>query len=141
MTPPAATPNAYRESAVLSAPPEMLVVMLYDGARRFLFQAGVAMREEQIELSHRKLRRAEDIIQHLMDSLDLEQGEIAVNLKTIYQFCLRHLRQARFDRDPAMLETVSALLVQLREAWAEIGTRASGTAAPELSAPSAAGAL
>jgi flagellar protein FliS len=116
-----ATPNAYRESAVLSAPPEMLVVMLYDGARRFLFQAGVAMRDGQIELTNRKLRRAEDIIQHLRDTLDMEQGEIALNLESIYVYCLRELRQARFDRNPAVLAHVSTLLGQLREAFAAIG--------------------
>jgi flagellar protein FliS len=117
---PIATPNAYRESAVLSAPPEMLVVMLYDGARRFLFQAGVAMRDGQIELSHRKLRRAEDIIQHLRDTLDMDQGEIAHNLEAIYLFCQRHLMQARFDQDPTKLEQVSALLGDLREAFGAI---------------------
>ena len=115
-----ATPNAYRESAVLSAPPEMLVVMLFDGARRFLFQAGVAMRDGQIELTNRKLRRAEDIIQHLRDTLDMDQGEIAHNLESIYEFCLRQLRQSRFDRDPAVLEQVDSLLGQLRESWAAI---------------------
>lgn len=120
MTPSLATPNAYRESAVLSAPPEMLVVMLYDGARRFLFQASVAMQNEQIELSHRKLRRAEDIIQHLRDTLDMEQGEIAQRLEAIYLFCLRHLQRARFDRDVTKLEQVSGLLGELREAWATI---------------------
>jgi len=120
MTPPIATPNAYRESAVLSAPPEMLVVMLYDGARRFLFQAGVAMRDGQIELSHRKLRRAEDIIHHLRDALDMDQGEISERLESIYLFCLRHLQQARFDRDASKLEQVSNLLGELREAWAAI---------------------
>jgi flagellar secretion chaperone FliS len=120
MTPPTATPNAYRESAVLSAPPEMLVVMLYDGARRFLFQAGVAMRNGQIELSHRKLRRAEDIIHHLRHALDMDQGEISQRLESIYLFCLRHLQQARFDRDANKLEQVSTLLGELREAWATI---------------------
>ena len=105
---------------MLSAPPEMLVVMLYDGARRFLFQASVAMRNEQIELSHRKLRRAEDIIQHLRDTLDMEQGEISQRLEAIYLFCLRHLQQARFDRDVTKLEQVSGLLGELREAWATI---------------------
>jgi flagellar protein FliS len=120
MTPPTATPNAYRESAVLSAPPEVLVVMLYDGVRRFLFQAGVAMRDGQIELSHRKLRRAEDIIHHLRDALDMDQGEISERLEAIYLFCLRHLQQARFDRDANKLEQVSALLGELREAWAAI---------------------
>jgi flagellar secretion chaperone FliS len=120
MTPHTATPNAYRESAVLSAPPEMLVVMLYDGARRFLFQAGVAMRDGQIELSHRKLRRAEDIIHHLRNALDMDQGEISQRLESIYLFCLRYLQQARFDRDASKLEQVSALLGQLRESWAAI---------------------
>jgi flagellar secretion chaperone FliS len=120
MTPPTATPNAYRESAVLSATPEILVVMLYDGARRFLFQAGVAMRDGQIELSHRKLRRAEDIIHHLRDALDMDQGEISERLQSIYLFCLRHLQQARFDRDANKLDQVSTLLGELREAWAMI---------------------
>jgi flagellar secretion chaperone FliS len=120
MSPSVATPNAYRESAVLSAPPEQLIVMLYDGARRFLYQAGVAMGEGNIEVSNRKLRRAEDIIQHLRDTLDFEQGEIPQNLESIYVFCLRQLRESRFDRNPAVLNQVSGLLGQLREAFATI---------------------
>ena len=117
------SPRAYRENAVLSAPPERLIVMLYDGARRFLHQAAVAMREEQIEGSHLKLRRAEDIIIHLRESLDLEQGEIAARLQSIYIFCQRHLREARLERDPAKVEQVSALLGTLREAWAAVESR------------------
>jgi flagellar secretion chaperone FliS len=121
MTPLAASDRAYRESSVLSAQPETLVVMLYDGARKFLFQAGVAMRDGQIELTHRKLRRAEDIIVHLRNVLDMEQGgEIAERLDAIYLFCERHLRQARFDQDPIKLEQVSGLLGELRDAWATI---------------------
>jgi len=118
-----ASPAAYKESAVRSAPPELLVVMLYDGARRFIFQASVAMQDGQIELSNRKLRRAEDIIQHLRDVLDMDQGEIAQNLESIYVFCLRQLREARFKRDPAVLEHVSGLLAQLREAFATISSQ------------------
>lgn len=118
-----ATPNAYRESAVLSAPPEVLVVMLYDGARRFLFQAGVAMRDHRIEVTNVKLRRAEDIIQHLRDSLDMDQGQIPANLESIYVYCLRQLRQARFEKNPAVIEHVSSLLGQLREAFAAISAQ------------------
>jgi flagellar protein FliS len=117
------SPRAYRENAVLSAPPERLIVMLYDGARRFLHQAAAAMREQQIEASHVKLRRAEDIVIHLRESLDLEQGEIALRLQSIYIFCQRHLREARIERNPAKVEEVSGLLGTLREAWAAIETR------------------
>ena len=75
MTPPTATPQAYRENAVLSATPEQLVVMLYDGAQRFLRQAGKAMRGGEIERTHNALRRAEMIVAHLDSVLDYEQGE------------------------------------------------------------------
>ena len=114
------SPQAYRRGAVLSAPPERLIVMLYDGARRFLHQAAAAMRAEQVEDAHNKLRRAEDIVAYLRDTLDLEQGEIAVRLQSIYLFSQRHLRQARIERDPAKIEQVSELLGRLREAWAAI---------------------
>jgi flagellar secretion chaperone FliS len=117
----ASSPNAYRESAILTASPEQLVVMLYDGARRFLYQAAVAMQNDNIQVSHVKLRRAEAIIQHLRDTLDMDQGEIAARLQSIYLFCNRHLNQARVGRDPKKIEEVSALLGELRAAWNEVG--------------------
>jgi flagellar secretion chaperone FliS len=115
-----ATPNAYRQGAVLAATPAELVVMLYDGARRFLRQANVAMREGQVERAHNTLRRAELIIAHLDGILDYQQGEISDRLHTIYQFCLAHLNAARNNQDAAKLEEVSDLLGELREAWAQV---------------------
>jgi flagellar protein FliS len=115
-----ATPNAYRQGAVLAATPGELVVMLYDGARRFLRQANVAMREGQIERAHNTLRRAELIIAHLDGILDFQQGEVADRLHAIYQFCLAHLNAARNNQDPAKLEEVSELLGEMREAWAQV---------------------
>jgi flagellar secretion chaperone FliS len=118
----AASPSAYRQSAVLTASPEQLVVMLYDGARRFLGQAAAAMRSGNIEASHHKLRRAEAIISHLRDTLDLDQGDIAERLQAIYLFCSRHLNDARVQRDPQKIEQVSALLGELRSAWSSVAS-------------------
>jgi flagellar secretion chaperone FliS len=121
MTPPTASPQAYRENAVLSASPEQLVVMLYDGARRFLRQAVAAMQEREVERAHNKLRRAEMIIAHLDGVLDYEEGGvIAAQLHPIYQYCLAHLGRGRMDQDPDKLEDVSGLLGELRESWAQI---------------------
>lgn len=115
------SPKAYRQGAVLSAPPQRLIVMLYDGARRALHQSAAAMRAQQVEASHVKLRQAEDIIAHLRESLDHEQGgQVSQRLEAIYLFCQRHLRAARFNRDPTKIEQVSELLGELREAWAAI---------------------
>lgn len=114
---------AYQRSAVLTASQEQLIVMLYDGANRFLIQAGVAMGERQIEDAHNKLRRAEMIISHLQASLDFEQGgELASRLAAIYVFCQRHLNQARIHADPERIEQVRGLLCTLRDAWAQIAS-------------------
>jgi flagellar protein FliS len=113
----AASPNAYRQSAVLTASKERLVVMLYDGACRFLEQGAAAMRAGDIGGTHVKLRRGEAIISHLQNTLDMEQGEISKNLLTIYLFCRRHLNRARVERDPRKVDDVIRLLSQLRDAW------------------------
>ena len=97
----AASPDAYRQGAVLAATPGELIVMLYDGARRFLRQASVAMREGEIERAHNTLRRAELIIAHLDGILDFEQGEVAERLHAIYQFCLAHLNVHATTKTPA----------------------------------------
>jgi flagellar protein FliS len=116
----AESPQAYRRGAVQVASRGQLVVMLYDGARRFLRQAAVAMRAGQIERAHNTLRRAEMIIGHLDATLDHEQGEVAERLDGLYMFCLRHLGSARFDQDASKLDDVSELLGELREAWAQV---------------------
>jgi len=115
-----ASPQAYRQSAVLSASPGELVVMLYDAARRFLRQAGAAMDEGQVERAHIALRRAELIIGQLDGTLDHEQGQISERLHSIYQFCLAHLNRGRMGQDTRMLEEVSNLLGELRDSWAEV---------------------
>jgi flagellar protein FliS len=115
-----ASPGAYRQSAVLAATPGELVVMLYDGARRFLRQASIAMREGQVERAHNTLRRSELIIAHLDGTLDDDQGQLPERLHAIYQFCLAHLNLARMQQDPTKVEEVSELLGELREAWAQV---------------------
>lgn len=116
----AASPQAYRESAVLTAPPERLVVMLYDGARRFLHQAATAMGAGDVPVAHERLRRAEAIVEHLLGTLDMSQGEIAQRLEAIYAFCLEQLAAGRMQQDASRLEQVGALLGELREAWAKL---------------------
>jgi flagellar secretion chaperone FliS len=115
----APSPAAYRQGAVMAASPAELVVMLYDGARRFLRQAAMAMEEGEIERAHNTLRRAELIIAHLDSVLDYDHGEVAQNLHQIYRFCLAHLNSARLAQDASKLEEVSEMLGELREAWAQ----------------------
>jgi flagellar protein FliS len=117
--------QAYRRNAVLSATPAQLVVMLYDGAGRFLLQGATAMSRREIERAHISLRAGEQIIRHLDETIDDSQGDLAGHLHSIYRFCLGHLRTARMSLQPAGIEEVRNLLAELREAWAQVAEEAS----------------
>ena len=116
----APAPNVYRENAVLTATPEQLVVMLYDGANRFLTQSAVAMRERRAGLAGEKLRRAEAIIDELLATLDLSVGVIAERLQALYLFFKEHLMAARLNQDASKVDEVARLMRELRSAWGQI---------------------
>ena len=116
----AAPTSAYKESSVLTAPPERLVVMLYDGVNRFLLQASHAMREGQVALTNNKLQRAEAIIDELIATLDHSAGEVADKLNAIYLYSRRSLGEARIEKSSDKIEHIRDLFAQLRDAWAQI---------------------
>ena len=116
----APAPNAYRESAVLTATPEQLVVMLYDGANRFLTQSSIAMRDGRAGLAGEKLRRAEAIIDELLATLDMSVGDIAERLQALYLFFKEHLMTARLKQDADKVDEVARLMRELRSSWATV---------------------
>ena len=112
---------AYKQQSILTATPGQLVVMLYDGCLRFLHQSAHAMRDGNIAEAGTRLARAEAIIDELLSTLDVEDGGvIASRLQGIYVFCLRHLMQARIERDAEMIEKVGELLSELRDSWSQV---------------------
>ena len=117
--------QAYQSNSVFTATPEQLVVMLYDGAGRFLRQAEAAYGEGALEHAHDRLNRGEAIIDELLATLDMDQGQISERLQAIYIYCKRCLRESRKDRDAAKIRLVVRLMAELREAWAQVA--ASGT--------------
>ncbi|MFA9272115.1 MAG: flagellar export chaperone FliS [Baekduiaceae bacterium] len=117
---PYATPQAYRQNSVLTASPGQLVVMLYDGAIRFLRQAELAMEEGAVAHTNDRMQRAEAILDELLATLNMDAGEISSRLQAIYTFCRSELIAARLERSPKKIKQVIGLLSDLREAWAEI---------------------
>src|SRR3954454_16308611 len=112
---------AYQQSSILTATPAQLVVMLYDGARRFLYQSANAMREGDREVAGQRLTRAEAILSELLATLDHDRGgEIAERLQAIYVFCKAELIRARVEQDADRLDFVREQLSELRGSWAQI---------------------
>jgi flagellar protein FliS len=125
---------AYTEASVMTASPEQLVVMLYDGAIRFLSQAAAGARAGQRVAAREKLRRAQAIIDELTRSLDMGQGEVAFNLRQVYSFCSRHMIESTLQGDPAGYEKVAELLAGLRESWNTIASGPAEAPAERISA-------
>jgi flagellar protein FliS len=118
--------NAYSqvslETAVQSADPHQLILMLYDGALMALAQAVVAMEQKDIPKRAQSISRAIAIIHDgLHASLDVEAGgELAQRLAALYDYMVERLTQANATNNAAAVQEVSGLLRTLREAWAEM---------------------
>ncbi|HHX75148.1 MAG TPA: flagellar export chaperone FliS [Firmicutes bacterium] len=109
--------QAYQQNMVGTVSPEQLVLMLYNGALRFLKQAQKSIMQHNIEETHSNLVKAQDIISELMLNLDMSQGEIAASLHALYDYMHRRLLDANMKKDIALLEEVAWLLTELRDTW------------------------
>jgi flagellar protein FliS len=110
----------YQENHLETASQGKLLLMLYDGAIRFLTQAHSAMESRNWQESHNFILRAEDVITELMACLKMDVGgEIAFNLYRLYEYMNWRLIQANIKRDAAMVVEVQNRLRDLRDTWAE----------------------
>jgi len=116
--------NAYRANAVGSASPESLVVMLYDGAIRFL---GAALRafehDDPLDFNltvHTNITKTQEIIRELNHALDLENGgELGQSLTSLYYYFDQRLQEANIKKDRAIIEEILSRISELRDAWSE----------------------
>ena len=114
--------KVYKENAVTTQGRGRLVVLLYEGAIKFLKQALLDLQLGDMAGKGRNIARAQDILYELSSVLDIEQGgEIAANLRSLYNFMQRHLNQANLRKDEQMIQEVINLLEELNQGWRAIG--------------------
>jgi flagellar secretion chaperone FliS len=117
--------EAYYQTHVQSRSPLELVVMLYDGAIRFLGQAAEAMDANDMAAKAVSLSRALAILAELQNTLNLaEGGELAKQLDALYTHATERLVDANVRRSSGPIHEVIALLRPLRDAWAQVATPA-----------------
>ena len=110
----------YKSMQILSARPEKLILMLYDGAIRFIQQGIKSIEQNKIEQAHQNLVKTQNILVELMGSLNFEKGgELSVNLFRIYEFMHYTIVQANVKKDIEPLTKVSEQLKRLRDSWYE----------------------
>ncbi|MBA2132296.1 flagellar export chaperone FliS [Capillibacterium thermochitinicola] len=110
----------YRQTQVETAGPLELIIMMYDGAIRFCNQAKMAIEEKNYFEANRLLQRVQAIVDELNFSLNMDAGEIAVNLRSLYDFITAKLVEANIRKDIAEIDRVVNLLTELRSSWAQL---------------------
>ena len=110
--------QAYQKAAVNTVDQKKLIVMLYDGAIKFLSLGAKNLAAEEFYEAHTNIIRGKSIIAELLASLDYERGgEIATNLQRLYAYMFNELIDANLNRDINRLNHVLELLKELRIAW------------------------
>ena len=113
--------KAYQETAVCTQNRGQLVVMLYEGAIKFLKQAIADLEREDYASKGIRIAKAVDIIIELNTVLDMDKGgEIAQNLRSLYNFMHHHLSEANLKKDTRMIQDVINLLQELKQGWEAI---------------------
>jgi flagellar protein FliS len=118
----------YRQTQAQTAPPGELVLMLYRGATRFVSAGIAAIESNDIQAAHTNLVKAQAIITHLRETLEVERGgEVAANLARIYEYLNTRLIEANVRKDAAPAREVERHLRELLPAW-EQAVRSMGAA-------------
>lgn len=113
--------STYRQTQVQSRTPLELVVMLYDGALKFLNVARSAIERRDVAARREATSRALAIISELQSTLNMtEGGDIAQRLDELYTFANLRILQASQDNAVAPLDEAIRVLETLRESWLSI---------------------
>ncbi|ATF92119.1 flagellar export chaperone FliS [Cedecea neteri] len=111
------------ESAVMSASPHQLVVMLFDGALSALVRARLFLEQGQMPQKGEALSKAINIIDNgLKAGLNMDiGGELPGNLANLYDYMVRRLLYANLRNDAEAISEVERLLTNIADAWKQIG--------------------
>jgi len=118
---------SYRQVATKTATPGQLVLMLFDGALRFLDKALVGFDlDDPLDSNlaiNNNILKAQEILRELNMSLNMEKGgEFATTMRRLYNYYDSQLSQSNLRKDPSGVELVIRLLSVIRGAWAEMLT-------------------
>ncbi|HWR06984.1 flagellar export chaperone FliS [Sporomusa sp.] len=110
--------NTYKHQQIMTASPEELTLMLYNGALRFIAESMQAIDHGNMEKSHNSNLRAQAIMREFMATLDM-QYEISQGYNKLYDYIEYRLIQANLKKDKSQLEEAKNMLQELRDAWVQ----------------------
>lgn len=111
--------QAYQQNSVMTASPQELTLMLYNGSLKFMKLAKRAMIENDFQEKNTNIIKAQNITQELRVTLDPD-AEISKNMEQLYEYMYTRLIEANTKNDVGVLEEVEGLMVELRDTWKQV---------------------
>jgi flagellar protein FliS len=116
--------NEYLRSAVMTATPEQLHLMLYDGAIRFTKQGIEGIKTKKWEDAFNGLTRAQKIVLEMVNALNYDvDRELCARMAGLYNFIYRKLVEASVERDPGPAEEALGVIEYQRQTWVMVMDR------------------
>ncbi|QNU67127.1 flagellar export chaperone FliS [Ruminiclostridium herbifermentans] len=110
--------NQYKENSIMTATPEELTLMLYNGLVKFLMQAQNAIETKNIEKANNGILRAQAIIKEFQATLDMNY-EVSEGLDSLYDYMYRRLIEANLKKDVSIVVEILGYSKELRDTWAQ----------------------
>ena len=110
--------DTYLRDAVMTATPEQLQLMLYDGAIRFTAQGRDAILAKEFEAVYDRFSRAQKIVLEMQSGLRPEVNPaLCSQMSALYNFIYRKLVDASINRDVVAADDALNILRHQRETW------------------------
>lgn len=111
--------QAYQNNSVTTASPGELTLMLYNGCLKFTNLAKNAIEQKNIEEKNKNIQKAQNIIQELMVTLNMDLP-VSRNMMTLYDFIHNRLVEANIKNDIAAIDEVEELVTEFRDTWKQV---------------------
>jgi len=106
----------YKQQSILTASPEELTLMLYNGCLKYILLGKEFIVQKNIPKANENIMKAQKIISHLQTTLNMDFA-IAKDFDSMYEFMLQLLVKANIKKDTEKLEQAYELVEDFRDTW------------------------
>ena len=110
--------EAYKKQQILTATPEALTLMLYNGCLKFIKEGSDALAEKNYEAANISLQKAQNIISEFRVTLNMDY-EISHQLMPLYNYAYDRLVEGNLDNNFDAIKEATDIITELRDAWAQ----------------------
>ena len=108
--------EAYKRQQIMTATPEALTLMLYNGCLKFMGEGKEAIEAKQYEQANTSLQKAQQIISEFRITLNMDY-DISHQLMPLYNYCYDRLVEGNMKSDSALVQEAIDIIKELRDAW------------------------